>query len=82
MRAKKPTKMLVIPQKAIQRTTDSEYVFIVNPDHTIGQRFIKTGIELPDFQIELLEGINAGENVVVEGFQKIAVGAKVTPVLE
>ena len=82
LRAKKPTKMLIIPQKAIQRTTDSEFVFVVKPDHTIEQRPIKTGMELPNFQIELLEGVNAGETVVIEGFQKIAVGAKVTPVLE
>ena len=82
LRAKKPTKMLTIPQKAIQRTTDTEYVFVVKPDNTIEQRPIKTGIELPDFQMELLEGLNAGENVVVEGFQKITVGAAVTPVAE
>ena len=82
LRAKKPTKMLTIPQKAIQRTTDSEYVLVVKPDNTIEQRPIKTGIELPNFQMELLEGVNAGENVVIEGFQKITVGATVSPVTE
>ena len=55
---------------------------MVKSDNTIEQRFIKTGIELPDFQMELLEGLNAGESVVVEGFQKIAVGASVIPIAE
>ena len=82
LRAKKPTKILSIPQKAIQRTTDGEFVMVVKPDNTIEQRPIKTGIELPDFQMELLEGLNPGEKVVVEGFQKIAVGATVNPVVE
>lgn len=82
LRLKKPIKMLTIPQKAIQRTINSEYVMVVKPDNTIEQRPIKTGLELPNFQMELLEGLTAGEKVVVEGFQKIAVGATVTPIAE
>lgn len=82
LRSKKPTKMLVVPQKAIQRTADSEFVMIVKSDNTIEQRPVKTGMELPNYQMELLEGVKAGENVVVEGFQKISTGAAVTPVTE
>ena len=82
LRAKKPAKMLIIPQKAIQRTSNGEFVMVIKPDRTVEQRSIKTGMELPNFQMELLEGVNAGETVVVEGFQKITVGATVTPVME
>lgn len=82
LRAKKPAKILVIPQKAIQRTTDSEFVMVVKSDNTIEQRSIKTGMELPDYQMELQEGLNPGENIVVEGFQKITVGATVSPITE
>ena len=82
LRAKKPTKMLIIPQKAIQRTGNSEFVMVIKSDNTVEQRPIKTGAELPDFQMELLEGLNAGETVVTEGFQKITAGATVSPVIE
>jgi len=82
LRAKKPTKMLVVPQKAIQRTTDSEFVMVVKSDNTIEQRPVKTGMELPDYQMELQEGLNPGESVVVEGFQKITPGATVSPITE
>ena len=82
LRTKKPTKMLALPQKAIQRTADSEFVMIVNADNTIEQRPIKTGIELPDFKIEVTEGVNPGDIIVTEGFQKIAVGATVNTTLE
>jgi len=80
LRAKTPTKILTVPQKAIQRTPDSEFVMIVKTDNTIEQRPIKTGAELPNFQMEVLEGLKAGETVVTEGFQKITVGNAVTPV--
>ncbi len=79
LRPKKPTKMLTVPQKAIQRTTNEEFVMIVKADNTVEKRTIKTGIELPAFQMEILEGIEAGERVIVEGFQKIVAGATVSP---
>ena len=82
LRSKKPAKVLTLPQKAVQRTTDSEFVMVVNTDNTIEQRSIKTGMELPDYKIEVTEGLNPAETVVTEGFQKIAVGAKVNPIYE
>ena len=81
-RIKKPTKVLTLPQKAVQRTANNEFVMIVNTDNTIEQRPIKTGMELPDYKIEITEGLNPAETVVTEGFQKIAVGAKVNPIYE
>ena len=80
LRPKKPTKMIIIPQKAVQRTANSEFVMVIRSDNTIEQRTIQTGTELPDYQVELIDGLKVGESIVVEGFQKITVGATVNPI--
>ena len=74
--------MLTIPQKAVQRTATEEFVFVVKPDNTLEKRLVKTGMELPNYQVEIANGLNSGESVVVEGFQKIAPGAQVQPQYE
>ena len=77
LQAKNPTDVLVIPQRAVQRTPGNEYVLIVNEEQKIEKRQIQTGGELDDFMVEILSGLNAGETVVVDGFQKIAEGMPV-----
>ncbi len=77
LKGKNTVKMLLVPQKAIQRSASQEFVMLVKGDNTIEKRAIKTGIELPGYQMEVLDGLNEGDVVVVEGFQKIAPGAQV-----
>ena len=77
LQAKTPTQVLVIPQRAVQRTPEEEYVLLVNAENKIEKRAVQTGAELDDFGVEILSGLKAGEIVVVDGFQKIAVGIPV-----
>lgn len=77
LQAKTPTDVLIIPQRAVQRTPGNEYVLIVNEESKIEKRPIQTGSELDDFMVEILSGVKAGETVVVDGFQKIAEGMPV-----
>jgi len=70
---------LVIPMRAVQRDMLGAFVYVVGPDNVIQKREIKTGAELPNFDIVVLDGIKAGEKVVVEGFQKIRPNIPVTP---
>lgn len=63
---------IVIPMRAIQRDMLGAFVYIVNKDNVIEKREVKTGIELPNFDIVVTDGLTVGEKVVLEGFQKIA----------
>ena len=77
LRAKTPTNVLVIPQRAVQRTPDAEYVLVISPENKVEKKIVQTGVELDKFQAEIISGLQAGETVVVDGFQKIAEGIPV-----
>ena len=70
---------IVIPMKAVQRDLTSTYVYVVNKDNKVTKQEVKTGLELPNFDIVIEDGLTAGKQVVVAGFQKIANGMSVTP---
>lgn len=70
---------MVIPQRAIQRDMLGEFVYIVDTDSKIEKRPVKTGLELPNYEIVVASGLHAGETIVTDGFQKIMVGTPVTP---
>jgi multidrug efflux system membrane fusion protein len=66
----------VVPVAAIQRGSDGSYVFIVTPDKTVLQRNIKTGVQDGD-RIQVLDGLKAGDTVVVDGADRLRDGADV-----
>lgn len=70
---------LVIPMRAVQRDMLGAFVYVVGPDNVVQKRAIKTGLELSNFDVVVLDGVKAGEKVVVEGFQKIRPNISVTP---
>lgn len=72
---------IVIPMKAVQRDMLGAFVYVVGPENIIEKRAIKTGTELPNFEVVVREGLNPGEKIVVEGFQKILPNIAVTPQL-
>ena len=77
LKGKTPVQRLLVPQKSVQRNASQEFVLVVKPDNTIEKRTVQTGMEFPDYKVEILDGLADGEVVVVEGFQKVAPGAKV-----
>lgn len=72
---------IVIPMKAVQRDMLGAFVYVVGAENIIEKRAIKTGTELPNFEVVVREGLNPGEKIVVEGFQKISPNIAVTPQL-
>ena len=70
---------LIVPQRAVQRDMLGEFVYVINKDNKIEKRTVKTGLELPDYEIVIISGLKAGETIVTEGFQKITAGTTVTP---
>jgi membrane fusion protein (multidrug efflux system) len=70
---------ILVPQQAVTRGASEDTVLVVGPDHQVSQRAVKLGGASGNRWV-VLEGLNAGEQVVVDGFQKIQPKAPVTPV--
>jgi membrane fusion protein (multidrug efflux system) len=71
---------IVLPQQAVTRGTQGDTVIVVGPDGKPGPRPIKIGSQKGTNWV-VLEGLKEGEQVVVDGFQKMmAPGMPVKPV--
>lgn len=73
---KDPDEHLTIPVAAVSTDQAGPYVFVVTADGTAHQRRLKLGISR-DGRIAITDGLKEGENVVVQGLQKVRDGAKV-----
>jgi len=65
----------LVPTAAIQRTTNSLFVFLVKPDSTVTIRQIQEGVTEGD-QTEVTSGLNPGDEVVMTGVDRLAEGSK------
>ncbi len=71
---------VLLPQQAVMRNNQGDAVLVVGADNKPERRAIKVG-SAQGSQWIVLDGLKAGERVIVEGFQKMAVpGAPVSPV--
>lgn len=73
---KTPEKRVVIPQSAVQENQAGPFVLIVDGDGRIESRPIKTGDRI-ETGVVVLDGLQEGETLVVEGIQKVRPGAEV-----
>jgi len=70
---------VLLPQQAVQRTTSNDTVMVVGADGKPAVRPVKLGGNENGNWI-VLDGLKPGEQVIVDGFQKIRPGATVKPV--
>ena len=71
---------ILVPQQAVTRTNQADTVLVVGADDKPAPRQVKLGGAQGNDWI-VLDGLQAGERVIVEGFQKMMVpGAPVSPV--
>jgi membrane fusion protein, multidrug efflux system len=70
---------VLLPQQAVQRTTQNDTAMVVSADGRPTVRVIKLGGTENGSWI-VLEGLKPGEQVIVDGFQKIRPGGTVKPV--
>jgi membrane fusion protein (multidrug efflux system) len=70
---------VLLPQQAVTRSAQGDSAMVVGPDGKVSPRTIRVG-SAQDGQWVVLDGLKAGEQVVVEGFQKMRPGAPVKPV--
>jgi membrane fusion protein (multidrug efflux system) len=71
---------VLLPQQAVTRTAQGDSVLVVGPENKPQTRAVQLG-EAQGNDWVVLGGLQAGERVIVEGFQKMMVpGAPVNPV--
>ncbi|MEJ7930889.1 efflux RND transporter periplasmic adaptor subunit [Ramlibacter sp. AN1015] len=70
---------VLLPQQAVTRGGQADTVMVVGADGMVSQRQVQVG-DSQGNQWVILEGLKAGEQVIVDGFQKLRPGAPVKPV--
>ena len=68
-----------LPQQAVTRTQQGDTASVVGPDGKISQRVIKISSAQNNRWV-VLDGLKAGEQVMVDGFQKLQMLPPGTPV--
>ena len=69
---------IMIPFAAL-RVDQGEYVYVMNDEQRIESRQVITGLRVAD-RIEILEGLEPNESIVIRGFMGLMEGRQVTPV--
>ena len=72
----KPEPALVIPQAAVVVDQAGPYVLVVDKDNKVEQRRIRPGSQ-EGSDVTVAEGLKEGEQVIVEGLQKVRPGQEV-----
>lgn len=70
---------VLLPQQAVTRSARGDTVMVVDGEGKVAQRSVTLGGE-QNAQWVVLDGLKPGEQVVVDGFQKMQPGAPVKPV--
>lgn len=70
---------IVIPERAAAELQGRAFVWVVDAENKASQRAVRLG-EKHEGNLHVLEGLKAGERVIVEGLQKVREGMLVQPV--
>ena len=73
IRERREEPRLVVPQAAVQIDQSGSYVLVVDGQHKVEQRRIRTGPNR-DTDIVITSGLNEGDKVIVDGIQKVRPG--------
>jgi multidrug efflux system membrane fusion protein len=65
----------LVPAAAIQRNAQGAFVFVVQPDQTVAMRPASVGTT--DGSVTAVEGVNPGDTIAIDGFDKLQGGVKV-----
>lgn len=74
--ASEPYAALLIPERALATDQDIKYVYIVGSDGVASRRNVVLGAQRGDMRI-ITSGLQAGDNVIVKGLQRVRPGQKV-----
>ncbi len=68
----------VIPSAGVQRGVDGTFVYVVKADNTVTMRPVTLG-PVSGERVAVLKGLKAGEQLVVDGTDRLREGSKVAP---
>lgn len=71
----------LIPQAAVQENQQGTFVLVVDKEQKVAQRFTKLGQRFGAMWV-VESGLEAGEQVIVEGLQKVRAGSVVSPTVK
>ncbi|KRG65574.1 membrane protein [Stenotrophomonas humi] len=69
---------VVVPAEAVQRSSSSDFVYLIKPDSTVTLRDVVQGGQVDDSHVVISKGLQAGDKVVTEGQFRLKEGSKVT----
>jgi multidrug efflux system membrane fusion protein len=72
---------LLIQDRAVGTDLDKRFVFVVKPDRTIEYRPVTLGPLVDGLRV-VRDGLKPGEQIIVNGLQRVRPGATVDPVVE
>jgi len=67
----------IVPTSAIQRGAPGTFVYVVKPEQTVRVQKVKLG-PTDGQRIAILSGLEQGENIVIDGTDRLRDGAKIT----
>jgi membrane fusion protein (multidrug efflux system) len=79
VRRANPQQKPTVPVAAVQTDQQGSYVLLVGPDDKVKQQPVKLGRQIAQSFI-VDQGLSGGEQVIVQGVQKVRPGQAVTPV--
>lgn len=65
-----------LPEQALIMLQDDHFVYVVGDDNVISQKQVEIGMR-QNGMVEVLSGVEPGDNVVIEGRLKVRIGSKV-----
>lgn len=72
----KMTNRLLIPFRALRQDNKGSYVYLVADNNKVSRRHVTTGLRFTD-RIEILSGLEVGQQIVSKGFLGLKVGKSV-----
>jgi RND family efflux transporter MFP subunit len=79
--ASKPYKALLIPERALATDQDIKFVYVVGTDGVANRRSVELGPQRGEMRI-ITSGLQAGDQVIVKGLQRVRPGQKVEAAAE
>jgi membrane fusion protein (multidrug efflux system) len=74
-----PVQVLTVPRAAMMTDQRGDFVYVVGADNKAERRSIRAGSQSTPQLVAVAEGVKEGEQVVVDGLQRVRPGAAVSP---